>query len=272
VATQPQNLAHIEIAGVHERGLTFTNVFYLEPALPALLLFGLIGALRAWKTSPKGKRPVLYTIAIGGILLLSTNVFAWILSLPLECWYDHNSAAPSQRPEAIVVLAGSTHSPSPNQPYVYPAEDTYQRLQHALWLFKHWGSSLPILVCGGTGDDDEPYSHTMGKVLESAGVPSNLIWIEDQSKNTHENAMFGSEILRSHGVSLVALVVEANSMWRAASSFQKNGINVLPAPIRFTQLNFKLTDIFPSWQPIALNGEHIHELVGLLWYRSRGWI
>jgi len=243
-------------------------VFYLEPALPTLLLFGLIGVVRAWKTSVNGKRPVLYTIAIVGILLLSTNVFAWILSLPLEAWYDHNSPAPSQRPEAIVVLAGSAHSPSPNQPYVYPAADTYQRLQHGLWLFKHWDSSLPILVCGGTLDDEEqPLSQTMRKFLGSAGVPSDLVWIEDRSKNTHENAMYGSEILRNHGISLVALVVEANSMWRAESSFQKNGIEVLPAPIRFTQLNFRFSDVFPSWQPIALNGEHIHELVGLLWYR-----
>ena len=36
----------------------------------------------------KGKRPVVQTIAIVGILLLSTNVFARILSLPLESRYD----------------------------------------------------------------------------------------------------------------------------------------------------------------------------------------
>ena len=180
------------------------------------------------------------------------------------------TASPSA--SSISTFCSSAHSPSPNQPYVYVADDTYRRLQHGLWLFKHWDSSLPILVCGGSFDDDQPYSHTMRKFLESAGVPSNLIWIEDRSKSTHENAIYGSEILRNYGVSRVALVVEANSMWRAAASFQKNGITVLPAPIRFTQLNLTLTDVFPSWQPIAVNGEHIHELVGLLWYRSRGWI
>jgi uncharacterized SAM-binding protein YcdF (DUF218 family) len=248
------------------------DVSYLEPTLPLLLLCGLIGVVRAWRLSTEAKRPLLQTIAIGGIFLLSTNVWARILSFPLESWYDANNAAPSQRPQAIVVLAGSAHPPSPNQPYLYPSDDTYRRLQHGLWLFKHWDSSVPILVCGGTQDDSQPLSYTMRRVLESEGVPFDLIWIEDRSRSTHENAKHGSAILRKHGVSLVALVVEANSMWRAAASFEKNGITVLPAPIRFSQLNYELTDVLPSWQPIALNGEHIHELVGLLWYRSRGWI
>jgi uncharacterized SAM-binding protein YcdF (DUF218 family) len=247
-------------------------VSYLEPALPLLLLLGLISVAQAWQVSAKGKRPILHSIAIGGILLLSTNVFAWILALPLEVWYDSNSAAPLQEPEAIVVLAGAVHLPSPNEPYSYAASDTYRRLQHGLWLFKHWGSSLPILVCGGNMGDGQPYSHAMRRILESDCVPSDLIWTEDRSQSTHENAMYGSEVLRNHGVSLVALVVEANGMWRAAASFEKNGITVLPAPIRFTELDLRFSDIFPSWLPIAVNGEHIHELVGLLWYRLRGWI
>jgi uncharacterized SAM-binding protein YcdF (DUF218 family) len=252
--------------------LAFSGVSYWEPALPLLLLCGLLAVVLAWRTSTKGKRPIVQTIAVAGILLLSTNVFARILSLPLEIWYNANNAAPSQTPQAIVVLAGSSHPPSPNQPYVYATEDTYRRLQHGLWLFNHWDSSLPILVCGGSQDHSQPVSHTMRMVLESGGVPSDQIWIEDRSRSTHENAIYGSEILRKHNVSLVALVVEANSMWRASASFEKHGITVLPSPIRFSQLNYELTDVLPSWQPIALNGEHIHELVGLLWYQLRGWI
>jgi uncharacterized SAM-binding protein YcdF (DUF218 family) len=247
-------------------------VTYLEPALPLLLLLGVVGIARAWRVSIKGNRPVLETVAIIGILLLSTNAFAWILSLPLEAWYDKNTAGPLQRPEAIVLLAGSAHSPSPNQPYAYAATDTYRRLQHGLWLFRHWDSSLPILVCGGTLDETQPVSHSMRRVLESEGVPPELLWVEDRSHNTHENAVYGAKILRHQRVSLVALVVEANAMWRAAAAFTKSGIIVLPAPVRFTELDLTWTDVFPSANPIALSGEHIHELVGLLWYRTRGWI
>jgi uncharacterized SAM-binding protein YcdF (DUF218 family) len=148
----------------------------------------------------------------------------------------------------------------PNRPYIFAAQDTYERLQHGVWLFKDW-NSLPILVCGGAFDEDEPYSETMKRVLESEGVPSELIWIENHSRSTHENAMYGSRILREHGVSRVALVVEATRMPRAAAPFRKVGIIVVPAPTRFNKLDRELTDIFPNWRAIALNGEILHELV-----------
>jgi uncharacterized SAM-binding protein YcdF (DUF218 family) len=61
-------------------------------------------------------------------------------------------------------------------------------------------------------------------------------------------------------------------MLRAAASFRKAGITVIPAPIRFTELHFEIMDIFPDWNAIALNGETIHEILGLAWYRLRGWI
>lgn len=245
---------------------------YFEPALPLFLFLGLVGIVRAWRNSERGKRPVLLTIAIVGSLLLSTNVFVRVLSLPLEAWYDDKDPRTLETAEAIVVLAGNVHSPLPNRPYSYLSQDTYRRLQHGIWLFKHWKASVPILVCGGASKNHEPYSQVMRRVLETEGVPPNLIWTEDRSTSTHENAVYGSEVLHKHGVSRVALIVEASSMPRAAASFRKAGITVVPAPIRFTRLNLELSDVVPNWQAIALNGETLHELVGLFWYRLRGWI
>src|SRR5438067_13318374 len=105
----------------------------------------------------------------------------------------------------------------------------------------------------------------MGHLLESEGIPPDLIWIEKRSRSTHENAVYGSKILREHGITSIALVVEANSMLRASASFRKLGISVVPAAIRFTKLDRELTDIIPNWRAIALNGEAIHEVAGLVW-------
>ena len=173
-----------------------------------------------------------------------------------------------------MILAGAVNPRLPNQPYSYVGADTYRGLQRGVWLYKHW-QPLPILVCGGSVnevDDHEPYAQTMKHVLESEGVPSNLIWAEDRSRSTHENAVYGSEILREHGVSHIALVVQTNSMPRAAASFRKLDISVLPVPIGSTKLWWEFSDVFPNWRAIALNGEAIHEIVGLAWYRLRGWI
>jgi uncharacterized SAM-binding protein YcdF (DUF218 family) len=242
----------------------------LEPALPVLLLLSLAGLARQWRRSKPGHRPWLLTIGVTGTLLLSMNAVAWLLSRPLEIWYE-DVPLRLDSAEAIVILAGTVHRPTRNRPYTFAAQDTYQRLQHGVWLFKHW-KSLPILVCGGSLKEMGPQSLTMQHVLESEGVPSELIWTENRSRSTHENAEYGSQILRQHGISRIALVMEANSMPRAAASFRKAGITVFPAPIRFTELDFSVMDVFPNWRAIALNGETVHELVGLVWYRVRGWI
>src|SRR4030095_8230063 len=116
-------------------------------------------------------------------------------------------------------------------------------------------------------------SEVMRHVLETeGGVPADMIWTEKRSRSTHENALYGAEILRENGISRIALIVEASSMPRAAASFRKFGMTVVPAPIRFTELDGSLMDVFPSWHAIASNGETLHEVLGLLWYRVRGWI
>ena len=195
---------------------------------------------------------------------------AWLVALPLEAGYAQDPVLPEPA-EAIVILSGAVHKPTPNRPYSLAAQDTYERVQHGVWLFKHW-KSLPILVCGGAFGKEEPYSFTMQRMLQSEGIPAASIWVEDRSRSTHESATYGSKMLREHGVSHIALVVEASSMPRAAAAFRKSGMTVVPAPIRFTELSRDLTDLFPNSQAIALNGETFHEYLGLVWYRLRGWI
>src|SRR5262245_53206325 len=218
---------------------------YIEPALPLLLLLGFIVLIDEWRQPRRGIRPYLFTVSIGGIFLLSTNLFAWLFALPLEIWYDDRDPAPSSSAEAIVILSGAVNPPLPNQPYPYVGADTYRSLQRGVWLYTQW-QPLPILVCGGKGNDDEPYAKTMKHVLESEGVQSNFIWVEDRSRSTHENAVYGTAILRAHGVSRIALIAQTNSMPRAAASFKKLGITVLPVPIRSTRLDWNISDVFPN--------------------------
>jgi uncharacterized SAM-binding protein YcdF (DUF218 family) len=226
---------------------------------------------RAWRRSRKSHRPWLLTISIVGIFLLSLDVVAWTLSLPLEMWYEE-SPVPQEDAQAIVILAATVHPPTPNRPYPLPSPETYERVQHGVWLFRHW-KSLPILVCGGSFDGDGPFAEAMKHILvESHAVPSDMVWVEGRSRSTHENASFGSEILRQHGVTRVALVVEAKGMLRAAGSFRKAGIAVVPAPIHFTRINLEFNDFFPNWTAIGANDDTFHEVGGLLWYRLRGWI
>ena len=99
-----------------------------------------------------------------------------------------------------------------------------------------------------------------------------MIWTEPRAMNTHESALYSSEILKAHGIRRVILVTEANSMPRAVRSFTHHGIAAVPAPSRYIHLYGNANDLWPGWDPIALNEETVHELVGLVWYKLRGWI
>jgi uncharacterized SAM-binding protein YcdF (DUF218 family) len=244
-------------------------VTYIQPTLPFLLILGLAGIIHALRrpTSRWGAR--LAAISLAGIWCLSIEATAWVTSRPLEMWYAQQ-ALPAESADAIVVLAGAVNRPVPNRPYYLSGQDTYRRVKHAAWLFHNW-KPLPILVSGG-GPGETPLAETMRRLLLTEGIPADRIWMESRSMNTHESAVYGSEILRAQAISRIALVVEANSMPRAARSFRRRGIQVVPVPARFTRPPVNLSDFLPGWTGIASNEESLHEIVGLAWYQLRGWI
>ena len=111
----------------------------------------------------------------------------------------------------------------------------------------------------------------MRELLRRAGVPPDLIWTEENSRSTYENALFAAEILRKKGITKVALVVDATSMPRAAACLRKQGIQVLPAPCDFRVFGRPYLDEFiPNWKAVRRNERTLHELVGLAWYWFRG--
>jgi uncharacterized SAM-binding protein YcdF (DUF218 family) len=143
---------------------------------------------------------------------------------------------------------------------------------HAAWLFHNW-KSVPILAAGGPeSGGGEAASVTMRRMLEQEGVPSSMIWTEERSRTTYENALFGAQILRKHGVHEVALVVEADSMLRAVKCFRKQGLAVTPAACLFRDAQFGAVELLPGWQAMYRQEIILHEGLGLLWYWLHGWI
>jgi uncharacterized SAM-binding protein YcdF (DUF218 family) len=112
----------------------------------------------------------------------------------------------------------------------------------------------------------------MRELLLEEGVPEHMIWTEDRSHSTHQNALYGAAILRQHGVQNIALVVEARSMPRAAACFRKEGLTVIPAPNDFRTWGPLRDELVPNWKALRRNEITLHEMVGMAWYRLRGWI
>jgi uncharacterized SAM-binding protein YcdF (DUF218 family) len=245
-----------------------SGMTYTQPLILVFLLIGAAGLVRLRDSKNKW----LVTASLAGLFLLSWPPADWLFSRPLEARYPVRPFSPSLSPQGVVVLSEVVEPPQFEHPYPLPGEKTYERCKYAAWIYSRYGP-LPVLASGGSGNEaGPPLSAAMRDLLVQEGVPKGLIWTEERSHSTRENAFYSTVILRERALSRVALVVDANSMPRAAECFRKLGIEVISAPCSIREFGALQDELLPSWKAIRRNEDTLHEILGLVWYRLRGWI
>lgn len=184
--------------------------------------------------------------------------------------------------DVIVVLGGAIsleREPAPDGEVV-------RGLAYAQALYVA-GLAPRILVSGG----GLPWRETrvseaekMAHLLRERGVPREAIWIEAESRNTHENAVKSKLLLDAHGKRRIILVTSALHMRRAAACFAKEGLEVEAAPSDFIVTERKwrrlvsskwpdqVLAVLPSAENLALTTRGVKECVGLAVYRGRSWL
>jgi uncharacterized SAM-binding protein YcdF (DUF218 family) len=139
----------------------------------------------------------------------------------------------------------------------------------AAWVYKQVG---PVPVLASEGEQRFSAYSTMRELLKGGGIPDEVIWTDQGSRNTHENAVVAARILGQHHIADIALVTDAQSMPRAAACFRKAGFHVIPAPCEFGDLEFRNRDLLPNWRAIRRSERTLHEIIGYAWYSFRGWV
>jgi uncharacterized SAM-binding protein YcdF (DUF218 family) len=210
----------------------------------------------------------MLAIGVAGLFLISWPPAEWLLSRPLEGAYPVRPFRPAVKPAALVVLGSASAPPDRGRPYPLANTDTFEHSMLAAWIYTEIGP-MPVLACEG---GHAPHASVMRELLRGAGVADDFIWTEEMSLNTHQNAVFGAKILRQHGIRQIALVTDAHSMRRAAACFRKEGLEVIPAPCQFGQIELSADDLLPNWKAIRRSERNFHELLALGWYSLRGWI
>ncbi|WP_437486998.1 YdcF family protein [Sorangium sp. So ce1014] len=105
----------------------------------------------------------------------------------------------------------------------------------------------------------------MADLLVELGVPRKKILLETESRDTRENAIYSAKIARSLSAEAVVVVTSALHMPRSIRMFERAGLDVLPAPIRFEALPHKGPgQLIPSSLTLRRSHRAVHELVGLL--------
>jgi len=243
--------------------ITRTISALLEP-LGIVLIILLVGAALAWTRPLAGWRPILLAFVV--LYPFSTPYVADHLLWLIEPPYRDPGADKSG--QAIVVLGGGTYFSAPEYGADTVRTPVLARLRYAAHLHRALGK--PVFASGGAPEGNPvPEAQLMRHVLQQDFRVAEVS-TEERSRNTFENALRSSEILKSTGVDRIYLVTHAWHMRRARIAFENAGFTVIPAPTVFaTRFKVTLLDFLPHARALQDSGVFFREGIGIGWYYLR---
>lgn len=106
----------------------------------------------------------------------------------------------------------------------------------AAWLQAIAAPLSPIVLTGGNPVDGVAEADAMGAWLIGHGVPASRVRIENRASSTVQNALLGTQILRSVGATNAIVVTSPNHIRRAVADFLVAGTQVVGATTSLEQL------------------------------------
>lgn len=142
-------------------------------------------------------------------------------------------------------------------------------------LLYQTGKISHILISGGNGKSDDASfreAHWAKKQFIAAGVPDSVIYTEDRSDNTADNAVNSKRLLDSlHFPPPYLLITSAFHMPRAKLIFERTGLHVIPYPCNYTDGRGPVTfsDFVPRPSSLLDWERYLKESFAYLWYKVR---
>lgn len=261
---------------------------HIESALNpvGLAWLALIAAAFALRSSHRRFSRILFALVLFIWLLGATPLHAWLLSR-LERPYLRSVAQNAPAADAAVVLGGMIATPSPEAGgFVFSTASG--RFISGIALAK--SKKVPVLVFGGGPhgqlgrphyQSGDPPSKSEGDYLKSLISEWNLLGCEvialPPSLTTRDEFLHFSSLAQQRRWTNVLLVTSAWHMTRSRATFYGASFQVTPVAadfIGFSTLNsgrlgFRL---IPAVEPLCNISTFVHEILGLAWYKLRGWI
>ena len=168
-----------------------------------------------------------------------------------------------------IVLGGFASPDEEGDGYFNSSSD---RFIQAVKLYK-LGIVKHLLISGGNGkQDDKSFREATwvkGEMI-TFGVPDSVIFVEDKSVNTRENAINSKQMLDSLQLKPpYLLITSAMHVPRAALLFKKSGVPVISFPCNYTAGRgiFSFWDLLPKTSVLMNWNPYLKEAVGYWWYK-----
>lgn len=223
-------------------------------------LLVLVSAALLWLSACQGTGRLLQNFALRPPATLSSDELARLKA-------EGKNRAPTS---AIIVLGGGLIPRAPEYGVSDLAPSSQQRLRYGLWLARETG--LPVGFSGGLG-----WAHIESAGRSEAEVAGRIAqqeynrplrWTETESRDTRENAIRTTILLRGSGIKEIVLVTHAYHMPRAKKVFEEaagSEFRITPAPMgSFVPVDRAVLDWLPSRAGYDQVSLALHELLGLL--------
>ena len=235
----------------------------MPPSGPLLVIL-LAAAVHRWR---RRLAWALAGLAVAALWVLSCQASAYGLNQLLLKSYPPLSTSQLKNAQAIVILGGGVNLHAPEYGEAILANEAQMRLLYGVHLARE--SQLPMVYAGGVG-----WGAPEAQVDSEAAVAARVLardsgmrfaWLDDQSRDTRENAQRSYEQLSKQGITRIALVTNDWHMQRSVRNFEQAGFQVLPAPMGYTQPPMRWdSDYLPSAKGLHDARTVLREWLGLL--------
>lgn len=209
--------------------------------------------------------PLLVLLLIGARLILPRRGLGWLIILlsVVLLWFSNCTGtaqalsrfalhtppalsadrikelkAQARSPIAIMVLGSGLEPFAPEYGVSNLSFRSLERLRYGLWLSRETG--LPVGFSGGVGwsqPDGTPEARVASQIAATEfGRP--LKWVEENSRDTRENAARSVALLRKAGITHIVLVTHGWHMPRALAAFEgaaAGAVQIEAAPMGLAQ-------------------------------------
>ena len=236
-----------------------------------LLIVLMLGMLSLWTPWRRMGRRL---VALTTLVLLGLAVFP--VGANIIQSLENRFPPPAELPEqvgGIVVLGGMIDqivSKKRGQPSINGAAE---RLTEFAVLARRYPDAK-LVFSGGSGklmSQDLKEADAVKPFLEALGMDMNRIIFEDESRNTHENAVLSKQLAQPGENEPWILITSAFHMPRSVGCFREAGWTVIPYPVDYNTTGTE--EIDPSFNLISgLSGASfaIKEWLGLMFYYLTG--
>lgn len=232
------------------------KVFLPAPPPPWVPLRVRIGRAAAW-----GGWIMLWLLATPAV---ASGLARCVGERPRDLTADLAGSAPESR--AMVVLSAGMTPAEHGAPAMERLSDAaLHRCIGAARIYQTYGFGRVILSGRDPELDPAELVGGMADLMAALGVPREKILLETEAIDTRENAIFSARMARDLAATRVVVVTSALHMPRAVRWFERAGLQVIPAPVRFDPPPpTGLQALLPSATALARSQRVMHEVIGRL--------